>query len=40
MTQPTPIRRVRGHRPRLLDLYCCAGRAALATLAPALEVAA
>ncbi|WP_328639555.1 class I SAM-dependent methyltransferase [Streptomyces canus] len=28
MTQPTDIRRVRGHRPRLLDLYCCQGGAA------------
>ncbi len=51
MTQPTTIRRVRGRRPRLLDLYCCQGgagkayaehigRAALAQLAPALGVAA
>ncbi len=28
MTQPTDIRRVHGHRPRLLDLYCCQGGAA------------
>ena len=28
MTQPATIRRVRGHRPRLLDLYCCQGGAA------------
>ncbi|MFI0230803.1 SAM-dependent methyltransferase [Streptomyces sp. NPDC017086] len=28
MTQPTPIRRVPGHRPRLLDLFCCQGGAA------------
>lgn len=28
MTQPTPIRRVRVHRPRLLDLFCCQGGAA------------
>ncbi|WP_394432501.1 SAM-dependent methyltransferase [Streptomyces sp. SGAir0957] len=28
MTQPTPIRRVRGYRPRLLDLFCCQGGAA------------
>ncbi|MGW3505432.1 DNA methylase [Streptomyces globisporus] len=28
MTQPTPIRRVPGHRPLLLDLFCCAGGAA------------
>ncbi|MFF0014564.1 SAM-dependent methyltransferase [Streptomyces sp. NPDC005374] len=28
MTQPTDIRRVRGHRPRLLDLFCCQGGAA------------
>ncbi|MFI9805042.1 SAM-dependent methyltransferase [Streptomyces sp. NPDC052301] len=28
MTQPTDIRRVRGRRPRLLDLYCCQGGAA------------
>lgn len=27
MTQPTPIRRVPGRRPRLLDLYCCQGGA-------------
>ncbi|KAB1983422.1 methyltransferase domain-containing protein [Streptomyces triticiradicis] len=27
MTQPTVIRRVRGLRPRLLDLYCCQGGA-------------
>ncbi|EGX56212.1 hypothetical protein SZN_28943 [Streptomyces zinciresistens K42] len=27
MTQPTDIRRVRGHRPRLLDLFSCAGGA-------------
>ncbi|MFB8121331.1 DNA methylase [Streptomyces bacillaris] len=27
MTQPTPIRRVPGHRPLLLDLFCCAGGA-------------
>ncbi|WP_334665924.1 DNA methylase [Streptomyces cyaneofuscatus] len=24
MTQPSPIRRVPGHRPLLLDLFCCA----------------
>ncbi|PVD00661.1 DNA methylase [Streptomyces sp. CS090A] len=28
MTHPTPIRREHGHRPRLLDLFCCAGGAA------------
>ncbi|MFE7232509.1 SAM-dependent methyltransferase [Streptomyces sp. NPDC057596] len=28
MTQPTDIRRVRGRRPRLLDLFCCQGGAA------------
>jgi DNA (cytosine-5)-methyltransferase 1 len=28
MTQPTVIRRVCGHRPRLLDLFCCQGGAA------------
>ncbi|MFF6990488.1 DNA methylase [Streptomyces sp. NPDC010273] len=28
MTQPTHIRRVRGQRPRLLDLFSCAGGAA------------
>ncbi|KFK91558.1 hypothetical protein IX27_00620 [Streptomyces sp. JS01] len=28
MTQPTPIRRDHGHRPLLLDLFCCAGGAA------------
>ncbi|GAA3850127.1 hypothetical protein GCM10023084_00520 [Streptomyces lacrimifluminis] len=28
MTQPTDIRRVRGHKPRLLDLFCCQGGAA------------
>ncbi|MGW2837118.1 DNA methylase [Streptomyces sp. NPDC001493] len=28
MTQPVLIRRVPGHRPRLLDLFCCAGGAA------------
>jgi DNA (cytosine-5)-methyltransferase 1 len=28
MTQPTTIRRVRGRRPRLLDLFCCQGGAA------------
>ncbi|MFJ7965779.1 SAM-dependent methyltransferase [Streptomyces sp. NPDC096324] len=27
MTQPTSIRRVRGRRPRLLDLFCCQGGA-------------
>ncbi|MEU2352477.1 hypothetical protein ABZ599_05850 [Streptomyces misionensis] len=27
MTQPTDIRRVPGDRPRLLDLFCCAGGA-------------
>ncbi|OSC69653.1 DNA methylase [Streptomyces sp. BF-3] len=27
MTQPTPIRRDHGHRPLLLDLFCCAGGA-------------
>ncbi|MFI8069804.1 SAM-dependent methyltransferase [Streptomyces sp. NPDC086033] len=27
MTQPTGIRRVRGYRPRLLDLFCCQGGA-------------
>ncbi|MFJ8463081.1 methyltransferase domain-containing protein [Streptomyces swartbergensis] len=27
MTQPTDIRRVRGHQPTLLDLYCCQGGA-------------
>ncbi|MFH8338977.1 hypothetical protein [Streptomyces sp. AM6-12] len=40
MTQLTTIRRVRGQHPRLLDLYCCQGRAALAQLPPALEAAA
>ncbi|MET8905133.1 DNA methylase [Streptomyces sp. NPDC004538] len=29
MTQPAIIRRVRGRRPRLLDLFCCAGGAAV-----------
>ncbi|MFF7359940.1 DNA methylase [Streptomyces sp. NPDC008125] len=29
MTQPTDIRRVPAHRPRLLDLFCCAGGAAM-----------
>ncbi len=29
MTQPTIIRRVRGRRPRLLDLFSCAGGAAM-----------
>ncbi|QEU86006.1 DNA cytosine methyltransferase [Streptomyces viridosporus] len=29
MTQPTTIRRVRAPRPRLLDLFCCAGGAAV-----------
>jgi hypothetical protein len=29
MTQPTDIRRVPGPRPRLLDLFCCAGGAAM-----------
>ncbi|MFJ1944397.1 SAM-dependent methyltransferase [[Kitasatospora] papulosa] len=28
MTQPVPIRRVPGYRPRLLDLFCCQGGAA------------
>ncbi|MFE9474416.1 SAM-dependent methyltransferase [Streptomyces griseofuscus] len=28
MTQPIPIRRVPGQRPRLLDLFCCQGGAA------------
>ncbi|MFB8753325.1 class I SAM-dependent methyltransferase [Streptomyces parvulus] len=28
MTQPTAFRRVRGHRPRFLDLFCCQGGAA------------
>ncbi|MGW0764797.1 SAM-dependent methyltransferase [Streptomyces sp. NPDC002676] len=28
MPLPTPFRRVRGRRPRLLDLYCCQGGAA------------
>ncbi|MEU1928407.1 SAM-dependent methyltransferase [Streptomyces sp. NPDC019826] len=28
MTQPVPIRRAPGHRPRLLDLFCCQGGAA------------
>ncbi|MGW0600654.1 SAM-dependent methyltransferase [Streptomyces sp. NPDC002776] len=28
MTQPTAYRRVRGRRPRLLDLFCCQGGAA------------
>ena len=28
MTQPATIRRVRGRRPRLLDLFCCQGGAA------------
>ncbi|MGA5424586.1 class I SAM-dependent methyltransferase [Streptomyces lavendulocolor] len=28
MTQPAMIRRVRGRRPRLLDLFCCQGGAA------------
>ncbi|GGQ45669.1 hypothetical protein GCM10010267_04910 [Streptomyces griseorubens] len=28
MTQPTVFRRVRGRRPRLLDLFCCQGGAA------------
>ncbi|MGW0310230.1 DNA methylase [Streptomyces flavidovirens] len=29
MTQPAPSRRVPGHRPRLLDLFSCAGGAAM-----------
>ncbi|MFC8641608.1 DNA methylase [[Kitasatospora] papulosa] len=29
MTQPTDIRRAPGHRPRLLDLFSCAGGAAM-----------
>ncbi|MEU2471979.1 DNA methylase [Streptomyces sp. NPDC012842] len=29
MTQPTPIRRAPGHRPLLLDLFSCAGGAAM-----------
>ncbi|WP_406462175.1 DNA methylase [Streptomyces sp. NBC_00111] len=29
MTQPVPIRRALSHRPRLLDLFCCAGGAAM-----------
>ncbi|MFI2298271.1 DNA methylase [Actinacidiphila glaucinigra] len=29
MTQPTHIRRALGHRPRLLDLFSCAGGAAM-----------
>ncbi|MFJ4985528.1 DNA methylase [Streptomyces sp. NPDC088732] len=29
MTQPTNIRRALGHRPRLLDLFSCAGGAAM-----------
>ncbi|WP_445277736.1 DNA methylase [Streptomyces sp. DSM 41033] len=29
MTQPTPIRRAADHRPLLLDLFCCAGGAAM-----------
>ncbi|MFE2450161.1 DNA cytosine methyltransferase [[Kitasatospora] papulosa] len=29
MTQPVPIRRALGHQPRLLDLFCCAGGAAM-----------
>ncbi|MEE1777675.1 DNA cytosine methyltransferase [Streptomyces sp. NPDC049952] len=29
MTQPVPIRRAPGHQPRLLDLFCCAGGAAM-----------
>ncbi|MEW1997840.1 DNA methylase [Streptomyces coelicoflavus] len=29
MTQPAIIRRVHGRRPRLLDLFCCAGGAAM-----------
>lgn len=28
MTHPTGIRRARGRRPRLLDLFCCQGGAA------------
>ncbi|MFJ2001631.1 class I SAM-dependent methyltransferase [Streptomyces chartreusis] len=28
MTEPTDIRRARGRRPRLLDLFCCQGGAA------------
>ncbi|MFE1608502.1 DNA methylase [Streptomyces albidoflavus] len=28
MTQPTPVRREAARRPRLLDLFCCAGGAA------------
>ncbi|MER5924208.1 hypothetical protein [Streptomyces mirabilis] len=40
MTQPTDNRRVPGRRPRLLDLFCCQGGAALAMLVPVLGVAA
>ncbi|WP_330313269.1 DNA methylase [Streptomyces sp. NBC_00523] len=29
MTQPTTIRRARGHRPKILDLFSCAGGAAM-----------
>ncbi|WP_406463518.1 DNA methylase [Streptomyces sp. NBC_00111] len=29
MTQPAHIRRTLGHRPRLLDLFCCSGGAAM-----------
>jgi hypothetical protein len=29
MTQPVPLRRARDPRPRLLDLFCCAGGAAV-----------
>lgn len=28
MTQPTPVRREAGSRPRLLDAFCCQGGAA------------
>ncbi len=38
MTQPTPIRRVPGRRPRLLDLFCCAGGAAVGYARAGFEV--
>ncbi|MFH9416297.1 DNA methylase [Streptomyces rochei] len=38
MTQPATIRRVRDPRPRLLDLFCCAGGAAVGYARAGFEV--
>ncbi|MER6833097.1 DNA cytosine methyltransferase [Streptomyces rochei] len=38
MTQPATIRRVRAPRPRLLDLFCCAGGAAVGYARAGFEV--